>query len=51
LTISDIFSALIEDRRYKRPIPREDAYDILRRMQGKLEKALVNSFRQVALNR
>jgi HD-GYP domain-containing protein (c-di-GMP phosphodiesterase class II) len=51
LTISDIFSALIEDRRYKRPMPREDAYDILRRMQGKLEKALVNSFRQVALNR
>jgi putative nucleotidyltransferase with HDIG domain len=51
LTISDIFSALIEDRRYKLPMPREEAYDILCGMQGKLEKPLVASFRQVALNR
>jgi putative nucleotidyltransferase with HDIG domain len=51
LTISDIFSALIEDRRYKPPMPREQAYDILCGMQGKLEKPLVASFRQVALNR
>jgi HD-GYP domain-containing protein (c-di-GMP phosphodiesterase class II) len=51
LTISDIFSALIEDRRYRAPMPREDAYEVLLRMQGKLEKALVVSFKQVALNR
>jgi putative nucleotidyltransferase with HDIG domain len=51
LTISDIFSALIEDRRYREPMPREDAYDILCRMQGKLEKPLVATFRQVALHR
>jgi putative nucleotidyltransferase with HDIG domain len=51
LTISDIFSALIEDRRYRRPMSREEAYGILCRMQGKLEKALVTSFRAVALNR
>jgi putative nucleotidyltransferase with HDIG domain len=51
LTISDIFSALIEDRRYKPPIPREEAYDILCGMQGKLEKPLVAAFRQVALHR
>jgi putative nucleotidyltransferase with HDIG domain len=51
LTISDIFSALIEVRPYKRPMPREEAYDILCGMQGKLEKPLVASFRQVALNR
>ena len=51
LTISDIFSALIEDRRYKPSMPREQAYDILCGMQGKLEKPLVASFRQVALNR
>jgi putative nucleotidyltransferase with HDIG domain len=51
LTISDIFSALIEDRRYREPMPREDAYDILCRMEGKLEKPLVATFRQVALHR
>jgi HD-GYP domain-containing protein (c-di-GMP phosphodiesterase class II) len=51
LTISDIFSALIEDRRYKAPMSREDAYGILCGMHGKLEKPLVASFREVALNR
>jgi putative nucleotidyltransferase with HDIG domain len=51
LTISDIFAALIEDRRYKPPMPREQAYDILCGMHGKLEKALVTAFRPVALDR
>jgi HD-GYP domain-containing protein (c-di-GMP phosphodiesterase class II) len=51
LTISDIFSALIEDRRYRPPMPREQAFDILCKMQGKLEKALVVAFRPVALDR
>ena len=51
LTISDIFSALIEDRRYREPMPREQAYDILCGMQGKLEKPLVATFKQVALHR
>ncbi|WP_022723865.1 HD-GYP domain-containing protein [Rhodopseudomonas sp. B29] len=49
LTISDIFGALIEDRRYKAPMPREDAYEILLKMRGKLEAPLVAAFRQVAL--
>ncbi|HLG81720.1 MAG TPA: HD domain-containing phosphohydrolase [Bradyrhizobium sp.] len=51
LTISDIFAALIENRRYRAPMSREDAYDVLRSMDGKLEKALVGAFRDVALNR
>ncbi|MDA9466360.1 HD-GYP domain-containing protein [Bradyrhizobium sp. CCBAU 53415] len=51
LTISDIFAALIEHRHYKPTMPRAEAYDILCGMNGKLEKALVNSFRQVALTR
>jgi HD-GYP domain-containing protein (c-di-GMP phosphodiesterase class II) len=51
LTISDIFSALIEDRRYRPPTSREHAYDILCGMRGKLEKPLVAAFRQVALIR
>ncbi|WP_213741643.1 HD domain-containing phosphohydrolase [Bradyrhizobium sp. dw_411] len=51
LTISDIFAALIEDRRYKAPMPRGQAYDILCGMQGKLEKVLVAAFKPVALDR
>jgi len=51
LTISDIFAALIENRRYRAPMSREDAYDILKGMHGKLEKPLVAAFRDVALNR
>lgn len=51
LTISDIFAALIEHRHYKPTMPRAEAYEILRGMGGKLEKALVTSFKQVALTR
>jgi putative nucleotidyltransferase with HDIG domain len=51
LTISDIFAALIEYRHYKPTLPRARAYDILCGMSGKLEKALVASFKQVALTR
>jgi putative nucleotidyltransferase with HDIG domain len=51
LTISDIFAALIEHRHYKPTMPREQAYEILQSMQGKLERPLVAAFRDVALNR
>ena len=51
LTISDIFAALIEQRHYKPAMPREQAYQIIRSMQGKLEKPLVAAFSDVALNR
>lgn len=51
LTISDIFAALIEHRHYKPTMPRQQAYDILCGMNGKLEKALVAAFREVALTR
>ncbi|MFT4117070.1 HD-GYP domain-containing protein [Bradyrhizobium sp.] len=51
LTISDIFAALIEHRHYKPPMPRAEAYNILCGMTGKLEKALVTSFKQVAITR
>jgi putative nucleotidyltransferase with HDIG domain len=51
LTISDIFAALIEHRTYKPTMPREKAYEILQSMHGKLEKPLVEAFREVALNR
>jgi putative nucleotidyltransferase with HDIG domain len=51
LTISDIFAALIEHRTYKPTMPREKAYEILLGMHGKLEKPLVEIFRDVALNR
>ena len=51
LTISDIFAALIEHRTYKPTMPREKAYEILQDMHGKLEKPLVEAFREVALHR
>ena len=51
LTISDIFAALIEARTYKSAMPRENAYAILLDMKGKLERPLVEAFREVALKR
>jgi len=51
LTISDIFAALIEARPYKATMSREDAYNILAGMNGKLEKPLVTAFKDVALTR
>jgi len=51
LTISDIFAALIEHRHYKPAMPREQAYEIIQSMQGKLERPLIAAFRDVALNR
>jgi putative nucleotidyltransferase with HDIG domain len=51
LTISDIFAALIERRSYRPTMPREQAYEIIRNMEGKLERPLVAAFRAVALNR
>ena len=49
LTISDIFSAIIESRPYKPAMPRQSAYKILCGMDGKLERSLVKAFRNVAL--
>jgi putative nucleotidyltransferase with HDIG domain len=49
LTISDIFAALVESRPYRPPMARQDAYQILCSMEGKLEGALVKAFRKVAL--
>jgi putative nucleotidyltransferase with HDIG domain len=49
LTISDIFSALIERRPYKPAMSRHDAYKVLCGMDGKLEASLVKAFRNVAL--
>ena len=51
LTISDIFAALIEHRSYQPIMPREQAYQIIRSMEGKLERPLVAAFRDVALHR
>jgi putative nucleotidyltransferase with HDIG domain len=51
LTISDIFAALIEHRHYKPTTPRDQAYEIIRSMRGKLERPLIAAFRDVALSR
>jgi putative nucleotidyltransferase with HDIG domain len=49
LTISDIFAALIEQRPYRQPMSRQDAYKILCDMGGKLEQPLVRAFRNIAI--
>ena len=49
LTISDIFAALVEQRPYRPPMSRQDAYQILCGMEGKLEGALIRAFRSIAL--
>lgn len=41
LTISDIFAALIELRPYRPAMSRQNAYNILCGMDGKLERSLV----------
>jgi putative nucleotidyltransferase with HDIG domain len=51
LTIADIFSALIEHRRHKPTMPRQQAYQAIQRMKGKLEEPLVAAFKEVALTR
>ena len=49
LTISDIFAALIEARPYCPTMSRQQAYQILCGMDGKLERSLVKAFGNVAL--
>ena len=49
LTISDIFAALIESRPYRPTMSRQNAYQILCGMDGKLERLLVQAFGNVAL--
>lgn len=49
VTISDIFAAMIEQRAYKLPLSNEAAYAHLNAMEGKLDRALVEAFRPIAL--
>ncbi len=49
MTISDIFSALIEERPYKAPLSRAKAYEVLESMVGKLDGDLIRAFQPVAL--
>ena len=51
LTIADIFSALIEHRRHRPTMSRQQAYKAIQRMKGKLEEPLVAAFKEVALTR
>lgn len=49
ITITDIFSALIEARPYKNPVSRAEAFEIMQGMVGKLDPDLLAAFRPVAL--
>lgn len=48
ITICDIYGALIERRSYRPPLAPAEAYDLLLRMGGKLDKDLVREFRTIA---
>lgn len=49
ITMSDVFSALIEARSYKPAISGRDAYEIMLTMSGKLDMPLVKAQRQTML--
>ncbi len=49
MTIVDIFSALIDRRSYKQPIPRASAYQLMQRMHGKIDMQLLKAFEPIAL--
>ena len=49
MTIVDIFSALIDRRSYKKPIPRPTAYQMMQRMHGKIDMDLLKAFEVIAL--
>lgn len=48
LTIVDIFSALIDSRSYKEPMPASEAYEELIRMNEKLDQDIVKAFEPTA---
>ncbi len=47
--VVDIFSALIDKRPYKEPIPADKAYQILLDMDGKLDMDILKAFKPTAL--
>lgn len=49
LTIVDIFSALIDERSYKQPMSRTQAFEKMLTMEGKLDMEILNAFKPVAL--
>ena len=49
ITIADIFGALLERRSYKPPMDGAAAYEILQKMDGKLDRDLVREFRAIAI--
>jgi putative nucleotidyltransferase with HDIG domain len=46
-TTADIFSALIEPRAYKAPLPAKQALEIMMQMDGKLDADLMKAFRPI----
>ncbi|MBX9933019.1 MAG: HD domain-containing protein [Methylobacterium sp.] len=48
ITVCDIFAALIERRPYRRPLGGEEAYDILKGMDGKVDPDFVRAFKPLA---
>lgn len=49
VSIADMFSALIDKRAYKPPMPGREAFSIMRAAEGHLDQALVAAFEPIAL--
>ena len=49
MTIADIFSALIDRRSYKKSMPRPVAYNLMQRMEGKIDMKFLKAFEDIAL--
>jgi putative nucleotidyltransferase with HDIG domain len=49
ISIADTFSALIDKRAYKQPLDPMDAFQVLLRAEGQLERKLVEAFEPLAL--
>ncbi len=50
LTIIDIFSALVDQRAYKKSMTGEEALSIMEKMEGKLDLELLKAFKPIAMN-
>jgi len=48
ITVCDVFAALIERRPYRRPLGGEEAYDILKGMDSKVDSDFVRAFQPLA---
>ena len=50
MTIIDIFSALVDERSYKKGLEWDKAYEVMEQMDGQLDMDLLKAFKPIAMN-